>query len=369
MKLHRTALLMTCCTLLLACGGGLGAETRDAIPELKDLTLEVTGHTSEGVPAAAGEGLELPGPQAVNVPQYLGYARDGVRSVNATITDLMGRVRQLLEGQEGRQTSGGGRVYGPKDVGNVTYRLLARKLGDDAYGWRLEAKPLGAEDSRYLRVMGGGVRKRPDGARRGIFGANLDNMKLADPSHPGQGVLMAAFGLRGEGKTLVYRLQRFTPDAQQHPPVTAAFIGHRRTDTGATAVKLAIHRNLPQIPGGTDAAELVRLRARWLPGSGGRATVLATAGDIPQGQAYVGMSCWNAQLEEGFKRLLHCTAVGTPSRSCTVVQTAGDPASCRAQVRDPSEPALDPMDGALDEDAPDTGLTAPGAEPTGDSAG
>lgn len=369
--LRRSALLVAVSTFLTtACGGGAGQEAQQIIPDLTALTLEVTGDPSEGAAAPTPQqgAIGISQRAVTHAPEYLAHARDGVRMVNATVKEMMGQVRSLIEQSEGRQTAAG-RVYGPKDVGTVTYRVLVRKLGEGSFGWRLEAKPQGAQDSAYLRVMAGGVQRRGESGRRGTFGANLDNMKAIDASYPGQGLLLGGFGLREGNKTLAYRLRNFTPDAQEHRPVTAAFVGHRRADTGATSVRLATHQNLARIPNGTAAEELVRLRARWVPGVGGRAAILATAGDIPQGEAYVGTSCWDAQLQEGFKALLHCTQVGTPSRSCTVIQSTGQQSSCRSGERDVAEPALDPMDGALDSDAPDTGVTAPTEEPTGEQAG
>ncbi|MDQ3266391.1 MAG: hypothetical protein M3Y59_22540 [Myxococcota bacterium] len=369
MKAIRSAASIAVCLLITACGRG---EYVEAIPEVDSLTLEVTGDPSEGAAEMArlADGLASTSHALTTPSEYLTHARDGVRLVNSTVRELMGRVKEIAETHEGERIDATTRRYGPKDVGNVTYRLFIRKLTATGYGWRLDAKPLGAEDSAYLRVLGGAVRQAEDTrGRRGAFGANLDNLQVVDPSFPGQGVLIAGFGVREGNKTLAYRLQGFTPDAQAHAPVTAAFIGHRRADTGATSIRLAHQRNLEAIPEGTEAQELLRVRARWVPGVGGRGAALATGGDVPEGEAYVGVACWNAELENGYSLLSHCTGVGTETRACTPVQESGARANCRQEVRELDEPALDPLDGALDDDAPDTDVTAPETEPTGEIDG
>jgi len=363
----RSAATAAVCLLLAACGG----DYADALPDPESLTLEVTGDPSEAAaPVRLADGLASSTSALGSSSEYLTHARNGVRLVNTTVRDLMGRVKEIARNHEGTRVNDTTRMYGPLDEGNVTYRLFVRRISPNAYGWRLDAKPLGAEDSAYLRVMGGAVQQVPEtGAKRGAFGANLDNLQTVDASFPGQGVLMAGFGVRDGNKTLAFRLQGFTPDLAAHAPVSAAFTGHRRADTGATAIRLAHHKNVESIPEGTEAQELLRITARWVPGSGGRAAALATGGDIPEGEAYVGAACWSAGLVEEYRQVRHCTGVGTEARTCTLVEESGDRANCRQEVRETDEPALDPMDGALDEDAPDTEVLIPETEPTGEIEG
>ena len=79
----------------------------------------------------------------------------------------------------------------------------------------------------------------------------------------------------------------------------------------------------------TAAKESVFARLRFIPGTGGRADILATGGDIATGHVYIGASCWDAQEGEVFKVLRDCTknSAGTAG-SCTVVKKTGDVTAC-----------------------------------------
>lgn len=361
----RKTTVVSLCLLTLACAGSAGDEFVQALPEPEGFTLELTGDPAEGVARVGPAGVSH---SAVTTSsEYLIAAREGVRRVNGLVREMMERVHAIAETYEPVRVNATTVVYGPHEVGAVSYRLFVRRVAAGGFGWRLEAKPLDAADEAYVRVMAGGMQNRPDSpALRGVFGANLDNLKGVDPSFPGEGVLVAGYANREGNKTLSYRLEGFSPDTSEYTPLTAAFVGHRRADTGRTHVKLVHDANLESIPEGTDAKELLRLRANYVPGVGGRAALVATGGDIPEGEAYVGAACWDAGLVETYKVLRHCTGLETGTRTCEIVAEVGTPADCRAQVREAEEPALDPMDGALDEEAPDTDVSAPEGEPTGD---
>lgn len=366
--IRRTVVGLAALLLTTACGRGSGEEFVEALPQLEGVTLEVTGDASEGAVRIAEDGVSHSA--VTSSSEYLSHARDGVRRVNGIVREMLGQVREVANTYEPVRVNATTVVYGPHEVGNVSYRLFVRRISAGAFGWRVDAKPLGAEDTSYLRVMGGAVQNGASApARRGAFGVNLDNLKLVDPSFPGEGVLLAGYANRDGNKTLAYRLKAFTPDANEYAALSAAFVGHRRADTGRTHVKLAHGANVDALPNATDAKELLRLRASYVPGVGGRAAMLATGGDIAEGEAYVGVACWDAGLVETFKLIRHCTGVGTGSRTCETVEQVGQAIDCRQEVGELEEPALDPMDGALDEDAPDADVTAPDSEPTGDIEG
>ena len=91
------------------------------------------------------------------------------------------------------------------------------------------------------------------------------------------------------------------------------------------------------------------------PGTGGRADLLATGGDIPAGHAYVGTACWDAQEQEGFKALRDCVK-GTDGKpgSCTVLFKEGQILNCAADFRNTEmdPPAENPNDSTQEPGAP-----------------
>ena len=137
--------------------------------------------------------------------------------------------------------------------------LTVRRVEVNRYAWRLQAKPIGAEDSAYLIIMGGSVARGTEAHRgRGVVGVNLDNLKLVlGDAFNGQGKMLAAFAHvenaagTAEAKSLAYLLHGFTPDSTQHDPVDAAFVGQltlERPFRGSTrdAVFAAIRGRLYQ---------------------------------------------------------------------------------------------------------------------------
>ena len=106
------------------------------------------------------------------------------------------------------------------------------------------------------------------------------------------------------------------PNLANHEPVTGAFVGHRRQPSGATRVRVFGKYNLKNTA--TAAKENVFATVRFIPGTGGRADVLASGGDIAADKVFIGSACWDAQEMEKFRILRQCTK-GQSLASCTVV--------------------------------------------------
>jgi len=340
----------------------------DGVPDQPGLALEITGDaTTEGVTQSGlgedaasdvNQALQDAVPAPANLPEYLQAARSGVKELNDSLKAALDKVKSVTEQYPGKAISADARMWGPSDVNGVTWRLIIKKYTETKYGFALQAKATASEDSAYKIVMGGVLNKGTVAHRgRGTVGVDLDNLKLADSTFKGQGKLLASFAHSDAGKTLVYFLKQFTPDTAGHAPVTAAFVGHKVTATGATAVRMAGFVNLvTPTDGSTDKPEFAVLRARHIPGTGGRGDVLATGGNIADGVFFYGVSCWNAQLEEGFKRVVRCTS--RDLSSCTEVSKTGDRSACALGLRDDSLPSADPTDATLEPGAPDTDLPA-----------
>lgn len=347
-------LLLSAAVALSACGGVHDPYVEEGTPDHPALALEITGDASEGVTtgtSTSGLGDQTVAnevsqtirdavPAPTNVPEYLQAARNGVKELNDQMKAALEKVADIAKNNPGKVISANTKEYGPKDVNGVTWRLFIRKYTDVRYGFLLQAKATTADDSTYKLIMGGVLaRNATDAAHRGrgTVGVNLDNLKAVDSTFKGQGKLLSAFSSTDIGKTLVYLLKDFTPDASAHDPVTAAFVGHKVSATGATAVRLATFVNIPNAGATpTDAKEFVILRARNVPGTGGRGDLLAAGGDIEQGVFYYGVSCWDAQQSEVFKALARCTARNLSS--CTVISHTGDRSACAADLREDSLP-------------------------------
>jgi hypothetical protein len=368
---------------LAACGRG-DEEFTDATPDMDGVALEISNQAAEGVTTSGLEGTSTQG--VGSVPEFLQDARNAVKELNDLTRREVEAISQMVA-KQGKPAAGQARVYGPSDRDGATWRLTVRRLADAAtctsptcptrYGWKLEAKPIGSDDTAYLIVMAGGIQRGLEAHRgRGVIGTNLDNLKivLGDTFH-GQGKMLAAFAHMEnaagtlEAKSLAYLLHGFTPDSTVHDPVDAAFVGHKLLPSGATGIRLAAKVNIDSTA--TAAKETVALRVKWLPGVGGAGAIRAWGGDIADGTWYRGFACWDAQEQEGFKIVQSCvldTVTGQPS--CTVVSTAGQPSNCRPGTAQADVPALEQTD--VTSTTPEAGapstdpLAVPADMPTGD---
>src|SRR5262245_31015340 len=310
MRIGTMTILAAALVALAACGGRGDEEWTDATPDMEGLAIEISDQAAEGVSTAGLEGSSSQG--VGSVPEFLQAARNGIRELNSAIRRGVEPIAALVA-KNGRIEPGQVRVYGPEDRENLTWKLTVKRIEVGKFGWKLEAKPIGSEDSAYLIIMAGGIARGLEPHRgRGVVGANLDNLKLIlGDTFPGQGKMLAAFahveGPRGnaEAKSLAYVLRGFTPDIAAHDPVDAAFVGHKLLPGGATGVRLAAKVNIDSTA--TTAKELVELRVRWLPNVGGAGVMRASGGDIAEGTWYRGFACWDATEQEGFKVVESCT--------------------------------------------------------------
>lgn len=384
MRFGKLAVMTAAVALVAACGQTGADEFAEAAPEIEELALEIAGGAAEGMvaqeEASAAELAQLMQGLNGEPPEFLVRAKEQVRQLNQAVRRAVAPLVKLVRETAPTLEQGETRVYGPRDEGNVTWKLTIRRLGEKHFGWRLEGKPVGAEDAAYVVVVAGevqrGLQQRPprDGATdgkdrpsdgdtvrqgRGRIGIHLNNLKSIDASFPGQGQLLAGFAHMGRAKTLTYRLREFTPDVAAHEPVTAAFSGHR-LPSGATAIRLVGRYNLERSP--TETKELVMTRARWMPEVGGRADIVATGGDVPEGAAYMGSACWNTKEQTGYRVLRYCVR----NAGCEVVYEEGERTNCSREVdQQPPHDGWRPDDGAVEKDAPFTDVAAPEEFPSG----
>jgi hypothetical protein len=319
--------MMLGAALVLAACGGTGnngvddTEYVEATPDLSGTALEINGEAAaeEGAALIAG-GFEAREDELNGQgPEFLEKARLQVRAVNSALKEAIAPIVELVNRGGAEAQPGDVLVYGPVDRANATFKFTIKKVTQQRFVWKLEARPLGSTDNTAYRIVAAGRLARGEAAHRGrgSIGINLDNLKAVAPTFTGQGKLMASFAhTAGNDKTLAYRLVGFTPNLANHEPVTGAFVGHRRMPSGATRVRVFGQYNLPHTA--TSLKENVAARIRWVPSVGGRADIFAAGGDIAADKFFIGSACWDRQEMERFRILRQCTK-GQPLTECTVV--------------------------------------------------
>lgn len=336
----------------------------DASPDTEAMQMELTGDpASEGIePDGADWGASA---QALtgNVPEYLRHTRDAIHALNQAVAAVLDPIREAVAATRAQAPTLDVRVWGPHDHGAATFLFTMKRIADGTFGWKADCKPLGADDSAYVTVMGG-VFQQGDLPHhgRGVMGVDLDKLASVDSDFHGNGQMLVGFAHVAGYKVLAYGLHNFSPDVSTFDPVDAVFSGWR-SPTGIAQVRLGAWTNLADSP--TPAKELVVLRARWLPGVGGRADGIATAGDVPAGHVYVANSCWDRNLSDvdGFYVLRDCSASANLDVDCTVIKTAGQPSNCAPGLAE-DLPPQNPMDPTLEPGAP-AQPTLPSSMPNG----
>jgi hypothetical protein len=331
MRLNKS-LMLGAVLFVAACGGQNDTEYVEATPDLAGTSLEINGDATDEGAKLTAEDFSGAYAQALTTlgPEYLEGARAEVKALNTALKEAVTRIVTLTNGDLKQAQKGDVLVYGPKDLDEATFRLMVKKMGDNRFGWKLEARPLGSTDETAWTLVGTGQLARGEKAHRGrgSLALNLDNLKAVAPATLGQGKLMASFAhTAGEDKSVSYKLVNFTPNTANHEPVTGAFVGYRLMPSRITGIRVMGKWNLRNTA--TDAKETVFSRLRFIPGTGGRADVLAVGGDIADGHAYVGSACWDAQEHESFKVLRDCVK-GTDGKpgSCTVLFKEGELTNC-----------------------------------------
>lgn len=357
MRLNKS-MMLGAVLMLAACGGTVqDTEYVEATPDLAGTSLEINSAADEGS-ALTAEDFSGAYAQALAAqgPEFLAGARAEVKALNTALKDAVTRITTLTNGDLKEAKKGDVFVYGPKDMDNATFRLQVKKTGDKRFAWKLEARPLGSTDDAAWKLVGAGRLARGELAHRGrgVLALNLDNLKAVAPNTTGQGKLMASFAhTAGDDKAVSYKLVDFTPNPANHEAVTGAFVGYRLLPSRITGIRVMGRWNLGQTA--TDAKENVLARIRFRPGTGGRADVLASGGDIPAGHVYVGTSCWDAQEQEGLKALRDCVkgSDGKPG-GCTVLFKEGQLLDCAMGFRDTEmdPPADNPNDTTQEPGAP-----------------
>ena len=340
---------------LFAVGVMAGCQNDDfasATPEASALQMEFTGDTAaEGLTAASADWGASEQALSGSVPEYLGHTRDAIRALNTAVAAVLTPIAEAIAKAGPKESVGDVRTWGPHDHGSATYLFTMKKLADKSFGWVLQAKPQGAADASYATVMGGLFAAGDLPHRgRGAMGVDLDKLALVDASFHGNGQMLVGFAHVSGYKVLAYGLKNFSPDVSTYDPVDAVFSGWRGPDGGARA-RLAVYANIAD--SATDAKELVLLRARWLPGVGGRADGLVTAGDVPAGHVLVANSCWSRDLTDvdGFYAIRDCS-VGAVGPMCPVIKTAGKLSNCGRGLDAEDLPPATPTDPTQEPGAP-----------------
>jgi hypothetical protein len=365
------AFLLATAAVLAACGSSTNTSSTDAlaaaVPDGPGISLEATGAASEDVTLSSEDSAAAsvtPDGGAASGLTFLPVIRQGIHDLNQGLQAAFGPIAQLIATQGTDIVVGTSKSYGPVDQGGVTYMLTVKRFAPNRFAWKLEGKTTGAAANVALTTLAVGTlfHASNDEAHRGRgqIGVDLDAFATVSPGFLGQGKLYGAYsnydvtdasGLASDAKTLVYVLKNFSTDASAHPPISAAFVGHK-TRAGVRDARVLYYGELPEFVGTPDKAELLLGRARFNPGVGGRADALVTGGDVPNGDFIYGAECWDVSENLSWRKVWSCTSLDP--NTCTVESEQGNVMACAVDLRnDMPEAPTDGTSTAIDPGAPD----------------
>ncbi len=385
------AFLFATAAVLAACGSSTNSNSTDAlaaaVPDGPGISLEATGAASEDVNLSsdtASAASVTPDGGAASGLTFLPVIRQGIHDLNQALQTFFAPIGQLISTQGTDIVVGTSKSYGPVDQGGVTYFLTVKRFATNRYAWKLEGKTTGAAANVALTTLAAGTLFHASNDQvhrgRGQIGVDLDAFATVSPGFMGQGKLYGAYsnydvseatdggsagGVAGDAKTLVYVLKNFSLDTSAHPPISAAFVGHK-TLAGVRDARVLYYGELPEFVGNPDHAELLLGRARFNPGVGGRADALVTGGDVPSGVFIYGAECWDVSEDLGWRKVWSCTSLDP--HSCTVESEQGNVMACAVDLRDDMPEA--PTDGtssSLDPGAPDPSVSPVASMPSFDN--
>ncbi len=332
----------------------------------EDVGAEALASEDEAIGDVASEALgsvEL-ALDADSTAYSLGRARDAVRDLNRGLRNFLGPIAAVVRNVEPDEVEANVAMWGPVTRGATQFRVFVRRGALRRYGWLLQARPDGSSDG-YSNVAAGGIQLGALARRgRGTLGVDLDAFGDVDPTVAARGKILAGFAHGPRGTVLRYGLRDFSKGDETATPIDAAFQGVHLTG-GYNRVRLAFHGNLPETD--TDAEELVLARVRHHRGEGGRADLLVTGGDIPDGQVWVVSECWNSALGSGYRIVLECPGDGPGGEQCVPRSTTGEPGACLGDLASAELPPSDPEAPMEDAESPDADVTVPESLPTGEA--
>jgi hypothetical protein len=373
MKGIRVSRLVVFLSLLnaLGCQKGEDEDFLEGAPEMSALQLEITGDTaSEGTDTGSAEesldsvGSVVGGLEAVVAPSLAG-AREAIKNLNAALRAHLQPIAALIRDSAPSTQPGAVRTWGPVTRGTTDYRFQMRKgVLARRFGWVLEARVTGTGDDAW-KVVAAGAITLSTVARRGtgVVGFDLDALGALDPTVVARGKLLARFAHGPLGTALAYALKNFTPDPAKRDAIDALFHGIH-TKAGKNLLRLAYHGNLPGSPSET-TVEMALARVRHMRGVGGRADVLASKGDVPEGHVYAASECWTAGAEQVFYVLRDCVAGNTEGPKCEILKTEGSPTACDKGLAMPEFTPASPTEPMSEPESPEPSLAPPTDMPDG----
>jgi hypothetical protein len=178
--------------------------------------------------------------------------------------------------------------WGPWEDDAISGRLWVREQADGSYGWALEFKPVGSDDTAFEAVAKGHVAAgaTPEESA-GDFTIDFDAAAGAGGGDGEVGQLRVDYALDAEGAQGELALRNFADDVGN---VEADALVTYDTHAAGGFLDWAMRGDVSDPPNGVE--ERLRMHARWDDTGAGRLDARITGGDLGA-LSYAESSCWD----------------------------------------------------------------------------
>ena len=325
----RSLIALTACALITACGA---SDTTDESGESAAVSA-----LRQALPESEEMALRIPSAMALTPDQatFYGFTRGVTLGVNHFVRVISNAVQDITELPPTETDGETFAVWGPHTapLSPATWRVRVDRVAKGHFTYVVEAWPKG-DDAADAKAILEGEHRDAEGTRSGTWVYDMTRAHAVEPlAHESTGRVSVAYTFAAD-RTLEVHFDEV--QSRNDPNVTSTL--YRYTEDADRAGTLDYIANLdihadddPDL----DRRELLQVRSRWKGTGPGRADVLATHGDLPEGVSAELSECW----DDAFARTWMSLAWAD------FEQVDGDPAQC------PFEDVQRPMFADFDPDA------------------
>ncbi|MBU0551170.1 hypothetical protein KKF91_02050 [Myxococcota bacterium] len=250
------------------------------------------------------EEMVIPMPSSNNLAPsqatFYAFTRGITLNVNGFVRDITHVIEDIIEQPPTETDEETYAVWGPHTdaLSPATWRVRVERDEDGAYRYRVEGWPKAQTEAEALTVLSG--HHTPGEAVAGGWTFDMTAAHQLDPiAHPAIGEVTMDH-TQGQGA----RALEVTFDEVQgphDPMINSSLYRYTEAADGAGTFdfisNLDIHEDdQPQLT----RRELLQVRARWLASGPGRADIIATHGDLPQGIQADLIECWDSAFMRSY---------------------------------------------------------------------
>ncbi len=236
--------------------------------------------------------------------EFYAFTRGITLHVNGFVRNISNIIKDVVELPPTDTDDETYAVWGPhtEALSPATWRVRVDRDAQGSFSYRVEGWPKEADEAAAVTVLEG-EHTPGDGPRTGVgaWTYHLSAGHELDPlDQESVGDVSVAYDL-GEARALEVR---FVDVQGPHDAMTTSAL-YRYTEAADQAgtfdfiSNLDIHKDdAPE----QDRRELLQVRSRWLPTGPGRADVVATHGDLPEGMQVDLTECWDDAFMRSYVR-------------------------------------------------------------------